>query len=145
MKSKEEIVLIEDNPLDSELAIKALRKNGVNGNIRIIRDGAEAIDYFFSTGAYAKRTVFELPRFVLLDLKLPKVNGLEILDLIRSNRFTKTVPVIVFSSSSAQNDIIEAYKKGANSYLLKPIGFKDYSTLLQSVCTYWLVNNKMAY
>ena len=145
MDKIDQIVLIEDNPLDSELAIKALRKGGANGNIRVLSDGAEALDYFFSMGKYKGRTAIELPRFVLLDLKIPKVSGLEVLDLIRSNRFTNTIPVIVFSSSAVPSDINEAYKKGANAYLVKPIDFEEYSSVLKSVVEFWLSFNKTAY
>jgi len=145
MNDVDEVVLVEDNPIDSELAIKALRKSGVKGNIRVLIDGAEALDYFFSMGKFKERTVFELPRFVLLDLKIPKVNGIEVLDLIRSNRFTTTVPVIVFSSSAVPSDIKAAYKKGANSYLVKPIDFEEYSDMLKKVCEFWLVLNTTTY
>ena len=145
MDKIDQIVLIEDNPLDSELAIKALRKGGANGNIRVLGDGAEALDYFFSMGKYKSRTSLELPRFVLLDLKIPKVSGLEVLDLIRSNRFTNAIPVIVFSSSAVPSDMEEAYKKGANAYLVKPIDFNEYSNVLKSVVEFWLNNNQTGY
>ena len=145
MNSPDEIILIEDNPIDSELAIKALRKNGVAGHIRILGDGAEALDYFFGMGKYQGRVIKELPRFVLLDLKIPKVNGLEVLDLIRANRFTNSVPVIVFSSSAVPSDIEEAYKKGANSYLVKPIDFEEYSSVLKILADFWIGHNRTAY
>ena len=145
MNETDQILLIEDNPVDSELAIKALRKGGANGHIRVLRDGAEALDYIFGMGDYKDRKILDLPRFVLLDLKIPKVNGLEVLDLIRANRYTNAVPVIVFSSSTVQSDITEAYKKGANSYLVKPIDFEDYSKLLKAVAEFWLIFNKTSY
>lgn len=145
MNESDEIILIEDNPIDSELAIKALRKGGALGPIRILNDGAEALDYFFGMGKYKGRKIVELPRLVLLDLKIPKVNGLEVLDLIRANRYTNAIPVIVFSSSAVQSDIEEAYKKGANSYLVKPIDFDEYSILLRSVSEFWLSFNKTPY
>lgn len=145
MSSLDEIILIEDNPIDSELAIKALRKNGVDGNIRILSDGAEALDFFFGMGKYKGRVIKELPRFVLLDLKIPKVNGLEVLDLIRANRFTNSVPVVVFSSSAVPSDIEEAYKKGANSYIVKPIDFEEYSSVLSAMATFWITHNRTAY
>lgn len=145
MLESDEIVLIEDNPIDSELAIKALRKAGVKGNIRVLSDGAEALDYFFGMGVYKGRKILDLPRFVLLDLKIPKVSGLEVLDLIRANRYTTAVPVIIFSSSAVQIDIQEAYKKGANSYLVKPIDFDEYSSMLNSLTQYWLTFNRTSY
>ena len=145
MNRIDEIVLIEDNPVDSELAIKALRKGGANGHIRILSDGAEALDYFFGMGKYQGRKIIELPRFVLLDLKIPKVNGLEVLELIRANRYTNAIPVIVFSSSAVPSDIEDAYKKGANSYLVKPIDFGEYSNTLKSLSHFWLEYNRTAY
>lgn len=145
MESRFEIVLIEDNRMDAELALKGLKKCGVEASIRLIHDGAEALDYFFGTGKYSNRSVFILPKLVLLDLKIPKVDGLEVLDLIRSNRFTKTIPVIIFSSSTVQKDIDEAYKKGANSYLTKPMNYNDYCKLMETISLYWLTNNKTAF
>lgn len=145
MDSHYEIVLIEDNPIDAELALKGLKKSGIEARVRLIHDGAEALDYFFGTGKYSKREAFLLPKMVLLDLKIPKVSGLEVLELIRSNRFTKTIPIIIFSSSLVQKDIDEAYKKGANSYLTKPMNYGDYCRLLNTVCEYWLTNNITAY
>lgn len=145
MDKIDQIVLIEDNPVDCELAIKALRKGGAKGNIRVLTDGAEALDYFFGMGKYQGRSSVDLPRFVLLDLKIPKVNGLEVLDLIRSNRFTNAIPVIVFSSSSVSKDMEEAYKKGANAYLVKPIDFNEYTKVLSSTIEFWLKFNKTAY
>ena len=145
MYKNDEIILIEDNPIESELAVKALRKGGVSGMIRTLIDGAEALDYFFGMGKHQGRKMNDLPKLVLLDLKIPKVSGLEVLDLIRSNRHTRNIPVIIFSSSGTVSDIEEAYKKGANSYLLKPIDFNDYSILLRSLSEYWLNFNKTAY
>jgi two-component system response regulator len=145
MSKKDEIILIEDNPMDSELAIKAFRKAGVIGVIRVLNDGAEALDYFFGMGKHQGRNSLFIPKLVLLDLKIPKVNGLEVLDLIRSNRFTRTIPVIIFSSSAVSSDIVEAYKKGANSYLIKPINFKEYCHTLKLLADYWLSFNKTPY
>ena len=145
MYKNDEIILIEDNPIESELAVKALRKGGASGMIRILSDGAEALDYFFGMGKHQERKMNDLPKIVLLDLKIPKVSGLEVLDLIRSNRYTRNIPVIIFSSSGVASDIEEAYKKGANSYLLKPIDFNDYSILLRSLSEYWLHFNRTAY
>lgn len=145
MDKSDQIVLIEDNPIDSELAIKALRKSGAGGNIRVLSDGAEALDYFFSMGKFKDRASLELPSLVLLDLKIPKVSGLEVLDLIRSNRFTKTIPIIVFTSSSVPIDMTDAYKKGANAYLVKPIDFEDYTKLMKSVIDFWINFNRTAY
>lgn len=145
MNNSDKIILIEDNPIDTELAIKALRKAGAKGDIRVLSDGAEALDYFFGIGKFQGREIFELPRFVLLDLKIPKVSGLEVLDLIRANRYMNAIPVIVFSSSAVPSDIEEAYKKGANSYLVKPIDYAKYSSVLKSVVEYWLSFNRTAY
>ena len=145
MNDADEIVLVEDNPVDCELAIKTLRKSGVSGSIRVLNDGAEALDYFFGMGKYQGRGIKNLPRLVMLDLKIPKVSGLEVLDLIRANRYTNAIPVVVFSSSGVASDIEEAYKKGANSYLVKPIDYEEYSSMLRSMALFWLNHNRTSY
>ena len=145
MNEADEIVLVEDNPVDCELAIKTLRKSGVTGSIQVLNDGAEALDYFFGMGKYQGRVIKNLPRLVMLDLKIPKVSGLEVLDLIRANRYTNAIPVVVFSSSAVPKDIEEAYKKGANSYLVKPIDFDEYSSMLSAVSKFWLAHNRTSY
>jgi CheY-like chemotaxis protein len=139
------IILIEDNPIDAELAIKALRKGGANGKINVLKDGAAALEYFFGMGEYKGRPIKDLPSLVLLDLMIPKVSGFEVLELIRANKYTKHIPVVVFSSSSVDADIKKAYQFGANAFIIKPIDFKSYSYLMMSVAQFWTKCNKTQY
>ena len=144
MKEKE-IVLVEDNPVDAELAIKALRKGGAAGNIHVLNDGAGALEYFFGMGKFKGRQTKILPSLVLLDLMIPKVSGFEVLELIRANKHTRHIPVVVFSSSSVDEDIEKAYRLGANAFIVKPIDFKAYSELMKSVAQFWINCNKNQY
>lgn len=144
MKEKE-IVLIEDNPIDAELAIKALRKGGAFGEIHVLNDGADALEYFFGMGKFKGRQTKILPSLVLLDLMIPKVSGFEVLELIRANKHTRYIPVVVFSSSSVDEDIEKAYRLGANAFIVKPIDFKAYSELMKSVALFWINCNKNQY
>lgn len=144
MKEKE-IILIEDNPIDAELAIKALRKGGAVGEIHVLNDGAGALEYFFGMGKFKGRQTKILPSLVLLDLMIPKVSGFEVLELIRANKHTRYIPVVVFSSSSVDEDIEKAYHLGANAFIVKPIDFKAYSELMKSVALFWINCNKNQY
>jgi CheY-like chemotaxis protein len=140
-----EIVLIEDNPVDAELAIKALQNGGANGEIHVLQDGAAALEYFFGMGEFKERSIKILPSLVLLDLMIPKVSGFEVLELIRANKHTQHIPVVVFSSSSVDVDIKKAYQFGANAFIVKPIDFKSYSYLMKSVAQFWINCNKTQY
>jgi len=142
---KKNIILIEDNPLDAELAIKALRKGGADGSIDILDDGAKALEYFFGIGKFKGRKTQKLPALVLLDLMIPKVSGFEVLELIRANKHTRHIPVVIFSSSSVEKDIESAYEKGANSFIVKPIDFNSYSKLMEAVAQFWINSNRTAY
>ena len=144
MKAKE-IILVEDNPVDAELAIKALRKGGAKGDIHVLSDGAGALEYFFGMGKFKGRSTKILPSLVLLDLMIPKVSGFEVLELIRANKHTQHIPVVVFSSSSVDADIEKAYRLGANAFIVKPIDFKSYSELIKSVAQFWINCNKNQY
>lgn len=136
------IVLVEDNPRDEELTLRALRKNNIANQIVILRDGADALDYLLARGAYAARSAEDIPQVVLLDLKLPKVDGLEVLKEIRSDERTKRVPVVILTSSVEEEDLIRGYDLGANSYIQKPVDFKAFVDAVGQLGMYWLVINQ---
>ena len=121
-----EILLVEDNPNDEELTLYALRKNNITNQIQVVRDGAEALEYIFCTGAFADRKINDPPKVVLLDLKLPKVDGLEVLERIKTDARTRTIPVVVLTSSQEERDIVESYQLGVNSYIVKPVDFEQF-------------------
>lgn len=137
-----EILLVEDNPTDEELTLYALKKNNIKNNIQVVRDGAEALDYLFCTGAYSERKVNKPPKVVLLDLKLPKVDGLEVLERIKGDERTRTIPVVVLTSSEEERDIIESYQLGVNSYIVKPVGFEQFIEAVSQLGLYWVLINK---
>jgi two-component system response regulator len=141
MKTKE-ILYIEDNPSDIELTLRALKKHNVANSIQIIKDGEEALEYIFATGRYAERDVKENPKVILLDLKLPKVGGLEILKKLKSEEQTKSIPVVVLTSSREEKDMIESYNYGVNSYVVKPIKFENFSEAVSTLGLYWLLINE---
>lgn len=136
------ILLVEDNPDDEALTLRALNKNRVANNIVVVRDGVEALDYLFVSGPYAGRDPFELPQVVLLDLKLPKVDGLEVLRRIRSDPRTRMLPVVILTSSREEQDLIQAYSSGANSYVRKPVDFNQFVEAIGQLGLYWLVLNE---
>jgi two-component system response regulator len=136
------ILLVEDNPDDELLTLRAFRKSNVLNEIIVARDGAEALDYLFASGAYAERDPNELPQLVLLDLKLPKVSGLEVLRRLRANEQTRLLPVVILTSSNEERDIIDGYKLGANSYVRKPVDFVQFAEAVQRLGLYWLVLNE---
>lgn len=141
MTEKAVLLLVEDNPDDEALAVRALKKNHVLNEVIVVRDGAEALDYLYGTGKYEGRDVAKQPEVVLLDLKLPKVDGLEVLKRIRSDERTKYLPVVVLTSSSEEKDLVESYKLGANSYIRKPVDFQQFSEAIYQLRLYWLVLN----
>jgi two-component system, response regulator len=139
-----EILLVEDNPNDAELALRALKKNNLANNVVVVSDGEEALDFVFARGKYAHRDIEHGPRVILLDLKLPKVDGLEVLRLIKGDLRTKAIPVIVLTSSKEEKDIVESYKLGVNSYILKPVDFDKFVEAVKDIGYYWLLLNQSA-
>ncbi len=137
-----EILLVEDNPDDVELTLHALRKYNLANAIAVVRDGAEALDFLFRTGAYAGRTVNNIPRVVLLDLKLPKVDGIEVLRRIKGDPRTRLIPVVVLTSSQEESDLVESYRLGANSYIVKPVDFEQFTEAVRQLGLYWLLLNQ---
>ncbi|MBT3256425.1 MAG: response regulator [Deltaproteobacteria bacterium] len=137
-----EIILIEDNPRDVELALRALKKQNLANNVQVLEDGAEALDYMFCTGDYAVRDMNDHPKVILLDLKLPKVDGLEVLRRIKSDQRTATIPVVVLTSSREEKDVVESYKLGVNSYIVKPVDFDEFTDAISELGLYWVLLNE---
>ena len=137
-----EILLVEDNQNDAELAMHALKKHKLANHIEVVRDGAEALDFVFARGAYGHRDINQTPRVVLLDLKLPKVDGLEVLRQIKSDPRTRKIPVVVLTSSREERDVMESYNLGVNSYILKPVDFQQFTEAVRTIGLYWLLLNE---
>jgi CheY-like chemotaxis protein len=137
-----EILLVEDDPRDLELARRALKKANLGNRLEVARDGAEALDYIFCEGPHAGRRIEDAPRVILLDLKLPKVDGLEVLQRIRADPRTRTIPVVVLTSSKEQSDLVRSYQLGVNSYVVKPVTFEQFSQAVQQLGMYWLLLNE---
>ncbi len=136
------ILLVEDNPDDRDLTLRALAKNNIRNEIVVASDGVEALDYLFGTGAYADRDAEEPPLLVLLDLKLPKVDGLQVLARLRDDPRTELVPVVILTSSREQRDLVESYRSGANSYVQKPVDFEEFIEAVRQLGLYWLLLNE---
>ena len=141
MKNKTMLV-VEDNPDDSELALRALKQNKIANRIGVARGGVEALDYLFGGGAYVGRIPDELPAVVLLDLKLPKLDGLEVLKKIRSTERTRLLPVVILASSKQEQDLVKSYSPGANGFIRKPVDFYQFARSIQELQLYWLVLNE---
>ncbi|MCX8497241.1 MAG: response regulator [Akkermansiaceae bacterium] len=137
-----EILLVEDNENDAALTIRALKKRNLANNLIHVNDGQQALDFIFAKGEYAGRDPLHLPKVVLLDLKLPKVNGLEVLRQLKAKEATKIIPIVMLSSSQEESDLNDAYKMGANSYIVKPVEFDNFSEAISHMGLYWLVLNK---
>jgi two-component system response regulator len=137
-----EILLVEDNPNDVELTLRALKKRNLANKVHVVKDGAEALEFIFSTGAYAERDINHMPKVILLDLKLPKVDGLEVLRIVKSDERTKVIPVVVLTSSKEESDLVESYRLGANSYITKPVDFDKFAQIVSEMGLYWLLVNQ---
>ena len=140
--SDKTILLVEDNPDDEALTLRAMRKNNIANEIVVARDGAEALDYLFGTGAHAGRDLSKMPGIILLDLKLPKLDGLEVLRRLRAEQRTKLIPVVILTSSKEEQDMISGYELGCNSYVRKPVDFNQFVQAVGSLGMYWLVLNE---
>lgn len=136
-----EILLVEDNPYDRELALHALRKHDLRAAIQVAADGEEALDFVYARGLFARRDRLTLPRLILLDLKLPRIGGLEVLQTLKSDPATRAIPVVVMTSSREEQDLVRSYQSGVNSYIVKPVGFPEFSEAVRQLGLYWRLLN----
>jgi two-component system, response regulator len=137
-----EILLVEDNASDAELTLRGLQKEHLVNRVEVVTDGEEALDFLFSRRAYSQRQPTDLPKLILLDLRLPKVNGLEVLKAVKSDPLTCIIPVVVLTSSTEESDIVESYKLGVNSYIVKPVDFDKFIEAVKDLGMYWLLLNQ---
>jgi two-component system response regulator len=135
--------LVEDNPNDMELTLRAMGTYNLANKIHVAKDGVEALEYVFATGAYSERDIKDKPQVILLDLKLPRVDGLEVLRKIKSDERTKVIPIVVLTSSTEERDIIESYELGVNSYMVKPVDFDKFISAVSEIGFYWMLLNKL--
>ena len=138
-----EILLVEDNPDDAALTIRALKKHNLANRLTHLKDGVEALEFIYGTGAYEGRNVSQTPKVILLDLKMPKVNGIEVLTKLKSDPMTRTIPVVVLTSSAEDPDIKKCYELGANSYIVKPVEFDNFTKRISELGMYWMVLNRV--
>ncbi len=137
-----DILLIEDNPQDLELALRALGKSEIKRSIHVARDGLEALDYLFCEGEFATRNIKDKPKLILLDLKLPKITGLEVIERIKIDPRTASIPLVVLTSSKEQGDVVESYRLGINSYIVKPVSFEQFADAVHQLGIYWMLLNQ---
>jgi len=137
-----EILLVEDNPDDEELTLLTLEENNIANLVKVLRDGAEAVDYIFGSGQYENRDVAKRPRLILLDLKLPKISGIQVLERIKGTESTRTIPVVILTSSREEPDIKTCYQLGANSYIVKPVDFDQFKNAVKQLGMYWQIMNE---
>lgn len=141
-KETSEILMVEDNPNDAEMALNSLKKHNLANKVQWVEDGEEALDFLYATGKYAERNAKIIPKLILLDLKLPKIDGLEVLEKIKSDENLKCIPVVILTSSREEIDVIKAYNLGVNSYIVKPVDFEQFTNSVAEVGLYWLVLNQ---
>ncbi|MBC7722245.1 MAG: response regulator [Pedobacter sp.] len=137
-----EILLVEDNLFDAELTIRALKKNNLANNLVHLEDGQEALDFIFAQGIYSHRNIANVPKVILLDLKMPKLTGIQVLQKIKADERTKTIPVVVLTSSNEDPDIEECYRLGVNSYVVKPVQFEKFTSAISALGLYWMIKNQ---
>ncbi len=137
-----EILIVEDNPEDAEMAVRAFKKNNLSNKIYVVSDGEEALDFIFAKNDFSGRKQSAKPKIILLDLKLPKVDGLEVLKQVKANEKTKVIPVVMLTSSNVESDVIRSYKLGVNSYIVKPVDFNKFVEAVSNLGLYWLLLNK---
>ncbi|MBS1526202.1 MAG: response regulator [Bacteroidetes bacterium] len=140
--NKVEILLVEDNPHDAEMTIRALRRVNLANKLIHVKDGAEALDFIFSKGVYSERNVDDKPKVILLDIKMPKVDGIEVLRQLKSDEKTRSIPVVIMTSSKEEQDIITSYDIGVNSYVVKPVDFEGFAKAVSQLGYYWLITNQ---
>ena len=138
-----EILLAEDNAEDAEMTMRALRRNNLVNQLHWVKDGAEVLDYLFCTGAYAGRSASRLPKLVLLDIKMPRVDGIEVLRRLKADPATRAIPVVVMTSSNEERDVVESYRLGVNSYIVKPVQFDDFMQTVSKIGLYWVLTNRV--
>jgi CheY-like chemotaxis protein len=138
-----EILLVEDNPTDAELTIEALREANLANHLIWVKDGAEALDFAFTRGPYADRPPNSVPKVILLDLRLPKVDGIEVLQRLKADERTRQIPVVVLTSSKEDRDVIQSYQQGVNSFVSKPVGFEEFARVVSQLGLYWLLVNRV--
>jgi two-component system, response regulator len=138
-----EILLVEDNPADAEMTLRALRRYNLANKVHWVKDGEQALEFMFRTGAYADRDPVEVPKLVMLDIKMPKVDGIEVLRRIKANEETRPVPVVVMTSSNEERDVVESYRLGVNSYIVKPVQFESFLETVAKIGLYWVITNRV--
>lgn len=138
-----EILLVEDNDHDAEMALRALKKNNISNKVTRLKDGEEALEFLFGTGDFEGRSVHNQPRVILLDLKMPKVDGLEVLKAVRSNKDTEKIPIVMLTSSKEERDVVEGYKLGVNSFIVKPVEFNSFMEAVKDIGFYWVILNEL--
>lgn len=138
-----EILLVEDNPADAEMTLRALRRNNLANKVHWVKDGEQALEYMFRSGAYAGRDPVAAPKLVMLDIKMPKVDGIEVLRRIKANEETRSVPVVVMTSSNEERDVMESYRLGVNSYIVKPVQFEAFLETVAKIGLYWVITNRV--